>query len=150
MTAKHAAQHSKKKAPAQSSIAASRDLMQSENAHAPENPQAESHAGIYLQRAHMAAFGRFIDRALGPFKPGLNVVYGPNEAGKTTARAFVGGVLFGWPEARGSRNAYKPRAASREGSLLFCDAASGEVGRVSRVRRHRSRNVPNAFLARCR
>lgn len=117
MTAKHAAQHSKKKAPAQPSIDASRGLMQSESACAPANSQSESHAGIYLQRAHIAAFGRFIDRTLGPFKPGLNVVYGPNEAGKTTARAFVGGVLFGWPEARGSRNAYKPRAKVR-----FCSA----------------------------
>lgn len=105
MTAKHAAQHSKKKAPAQPSIDASRGLVQSESACVPADSQGESHAGIYLQRAHMTAFGRFIDRALGPFKPGLNVVYGPNEAGKTTARAFVGGVLFGWPEARGSRNA---------------------------------------------
>ena len=134
MTAKHAAQHSKKEAPAQPSIDASRGLMQSESVCVPANSQVESHAGIYLQRAHMTAFGRFIDRTLGPFKPGLNVVYGPNEAGKTTARAFVGGVLFGWPEARGSRNAYKPRAASREGSLLFCDAATGEVGHVSRAR----------------
>ena len=95
----------------------------------------------------MAAFGRFIDRTLGPFKPGLNVVYGPNEAGKTTARAFVGGVLFGWPEARGSRNAYKPRAASREGSLLFCDAATGEVGRVSRARNAEGLIGDEAWLA---
>ena len=95
----------------------------------------------------MTAFGRFIDRTLGPFKPGLNVVYGPNEAGKTTARAFVGGVLFGWPEARGSRNAYKPRAASREGSLLFCDAATGEVGRVSRARNAEGLIGDDAWLA---
>ena len=147
MTAKHAAQHSKKKAPAQPSIGASRGLMQSENACAPANSQSESHAAIYLQRAHMTAFGRFIDRTLGPFKPGLNVVYGPNEAGKTTARAFVGGVLFGWPEARGSRNAYKPRAASREGSLLFCDAATGEVGRVSRARNAEGLIGDDAWLA---
>lgn len=147
MTAKHAAQHSKKKAPAQPSIDASCGLMQSESACVPANSQAESHAGIYLQRAHMTAFGRFIDRTLGPFKPGLNVVYGPNEAGKTTARAFVGGVLFGWPEARGSRNAYKPRAASREGSLLFCDAATGEVGRVSRARNAEGLIGDDAWLA---
>ena len=147
MTAKHAAQHSKKKAPAQPSIDASRGLMQSESACVPANSQVESHAGIYLQRAHMTAFGRFIDRTLGPFKPGLNVVYGPNEAGKTTARAFVGGVLFGWPEARGSRNAYKPRAASREGSLLFCDAATGEVGRVSRARNAEGLIGDDAWLA---
>ena len=59
----------------------------------------------------------------------------------------MGGVLFGWPEARGSRNAYKPRAASREGSLLFCDAATGEVGRVSRARNAEGLIGDDAWLA---
>ncbi len=149
MTAKHAAQHSKKKAPAQPSIDASRGLMQSESACVPANSQMESHAGIYLQRAHMTAFRALYRpdaRALGP---GLNVVYGPNEAGKTTARAFVGGVLFSWPEARGSRNAYKPRAASREGSLLFCDAATGEVGRVRAPAMRKALSATMRGLRRC-
>ena len=105
MTAKHTAQHSKKKAPAQPSIDASRGLMQSESACVPANSQGGSHAGIYLQRAHMTAFGRFIDRTLGPFKPGLNVVYGPNEAGKTTARAFVGGATGEVGRVSRARNA---------------------------------------------
>lgn len=110
---------------AQPSIDASRGLMQSESACVPANSQVESHAGIYLQRAHMTAFGRFIDRTLGPFKPGLNVVYGPNEAGKTTARAFVGGVLFGWPKhvVRAMRTSLaQPRAKVR-----FCSATRQRV-----------------------
>ena len=103
----------------------------SQAADAVERPDGSS---IFLQRVHMAAFGRFVDRAIGPFEPGLNVVYGANEAGKTTARAFIGGVLFGWPEARGMRNAYKPRAAEREGSLLFFDQRRGELGNISRAK----------------
>ena len=134
MTPKHAPKHVKNLACAKPRGVAERFPKSGEAPRASEMAQADNAADVYLQRAHMAAFGRFVDRTLGPFKPGLNVVYGPNEAGKTTARAFVGGVLFGWPEARGSRNAYKPRAAAREGSLLFCDAATGEVGRVSRAR----------------
>ena len=101
----------------------------------------------YLEHIKIVSFGAFSNKAVGPFAPHLNVVYGPNEAGKTTLASFVGGVLFGWPEARGSRNASKPRAASREGSLLFCDAATGEVGRVSRARNAEGLIGDDAWLA---
>ena len=79
----------------------------------------------YLQRLHIAAFGRFFDTTVGPFSPGLNVVYGSNEAGKTTLNAFIGGVLFGWDEARGRKNVYKPSIARRSGTLFFSDADDG-------------------------
>ena len=164
MTAKHAAQHSKKKAPAQPSIDAPRGLMQSESACVPANSQGESHAGIYLQRAHMTAFGRFIDRTLGPLSRASMLCMVPTRQAKQPLGAFVGGVLFGWPEARGSRNAYKASRSLARRFASFCDAATGEVGRVSRarnaegligddawlcgcVRRYRPRNVPNALLA---
>ena len=62
----------------------------------------------YLEHIKIVSFGAFSNKAVGPFAPHLNVVYGPNEAGKTTLASFVGGVLFGWEEARGSRNTYKP------------------------------------------
>ena len=60
----------------------------------------------YLEHIKIVSFGAFSNKAVGPFAPHLNVVYGPNEAGKTTLASFVGGVLFGWEEARGSRNTY--------------------------------------------
>ena len=78
----------------------------------------------YLERIKIVSFGAFSNKVVGPFAPHLNVVYGPNEAGKTTLASFVGGVLFGWEEARGSRNTYKPTNADRAGSLFF--AAEGE------------------------
>ncbi len=109
-------------------------------------PKQQRTSRIYLQRAYIAAFGRFIDRGIGPFKPGLNVVYGANEAGKTTARAFIGGVLFGWPDARGARNAYKPRAAEREGSLQFFDSDKGELGNVSRAKNSEGLQGEDAWL----
>ena len=71
----------------------------------------------YLEHIKIVSFGAFSNKAVGPFAPHLNVVYGPNEAGKTTLASFVGGVLFGWEEARGSRNTYKPANAERSGSL---------------------------------
>ena len=88
----------------------------------------------YLKHIKIDAFGAFSNRLVGPFAPGLNVVFGPNEAGKTTLSQFVGGVLFGWEEARGLRNTYKPANAERAGALLFADDATGETLQVSRVR----------------
>ena len=54
----------------------------------------------FLKRIKITCFGAFSEKVVGPFSPNLNVVYGRNEAGKTTLTSFVGGVLFGWEEAR--------------------------------------------------
>lgn len=87
----------------------------------------------YLRYARMASFGVVSNRTVGPFEPGLNIVFGKNEAGKTTLASFIEGVLFGWEEARGSRNTYKPEAAVRAGSLFFADEKDCE-SELSRVR----------------
>lgn len=73
----------------------------------------------FLERIKISSFGAFSGKVVGPLSPHLNVVYGRNEAGKTTLSAFVGGVLFGWEDARGNRNTYKPANAERAGSLFF-------------------------------
>ncbi len=73
----------------------------------------------FLKLLKIVGFGAFSNETVGPLSPRLNVVYGRNEAGKTTLASFVGGVLFGWEEARGGRNTYKPQNAERSGSLFF-------------------------------
>lgn len=81
----------------------------------------------YLKHVKIDSFGAMGGRVVGPLDAQLNVVYGENEAGKTTLASFVGGVLFGWEEARGGRNTYKPRASERSGALLFAQRdAEGE------------------------
>ncbi len=47
-----------------------------------------------IERLDLVAFGNFTDVALDLSSPGLQVVYGPNEAGKTTARAAVSNLLY--------------------------------------------------------
>ena len=44
----------------------------------------------YLQRIKIDSFGAFSNKVVGPFGPHLNVVFGQNEAGKTTLASFVG------------------------------------------------------------
>lgn len=93
-----------------------------------ERPQAGKHVAKetaattgrpFLRTVRMDGFGAFSGKVIGPFAPGLNVVFGRNEAGKSTVASFVGGVLFGWEDARGKRNPYKPAAGERSGALLF-------------------------------
>ena len=88
----------------------------------------------YLEHIQIDAYGALRDRAIGPFAPGLNVVYGPNEAGKSTVASFVGDVLFGWGEPGVVRNDYAPRSGARSGALVFADSAQGRQTVVSRGR----------------
>ncbi len=99
------------------------------------NNQHENRSRFYLRSLHIDAYGGLSQRDVGPFTSGLNVMYGGNEAGKTTIASFIGGVLFGWEDARGRRNVYRPVNAHRSGSLVFSDAnGEGETVRLSRVR----------------
>ena len=66
---------------------------------------------LYVQR-----FGMWRRLSLGPFSPGLQVLYGRNEAGKTTLREFIKFVLFGAEEQTGRfLSAANPREFSSGG-----------------------------------
>lgn len=51
-------------------------------------------------------FGQFTNREL-ELKPGLNLIYGENEAGKSTIHTFIKGMLFGIERLRGRGAASK-------------------------------------------
>ncbi|WP_255467197.1 ATP-binding protein [Raoultibacter phocaeensis] len=100
----------------------------------------------YLSRMKIMSFGTFSNRVIGPFKPHLNVVHGKNEAGKTTLNAFATGVLFGWEDARGTKNTYKPSNAERAGSLFFTDEETDEEIELSRVKNVDGLQGPSELL----
>ncbi len=99
----------------------------------------------YLEHVKMTSFGKFSNAVVGPFGPGLNVVYGPNEAGKTTLNELIKGVLFGWPSARGANNPYRPEGAHRVGSLFF-RKSDNSVLELKRARNADGVNAPEGFL----
>ena len=72
-----------------------------------------------MEWMNIDSFGKLRDASVGPFAPGMNVVFGKNESGKTTLSSFVTGVLFGWPDGRSRQNTYKAENAERSGRLLF-------------------------------
>ena len=86
---------------------------------------------------HIDGFGKLNDRDLS-FKDGLNVVYGRNEAGKSTLHTFIRGMLFGIERQRGraSKNdiysRFEPWSKSSvyEGWLRL--ESQGEIFRIQR------------------
>ena len=51
---------------------------------------------MHITRLDIENFGPFYDRPLTAFSPGLTLIHGPNEAGKSALRAFVRAVFFGY------------------------------------------------------
>ena len=87
----------------------------------------------FLERMNITSFGKLSDTSVGPFAPGMNVVFGKNESGKTTLNSFTTGVLFGWLDGRSRQNTYKPENAERSGRLVFrCD--DGDEALLERTR----------------
>ena len=78
-----------------------------------------------LEEFHLDGFGRFHQQAIGPLHAPITVIYGPNEAGKSTLLAFVRAVLFGFP-LRKSREHYPPLVGGRHGGRIRLTSDAGE------------------------
>ena len=86
---------------------------------------------------HISGFGKFHDTTV-TFEDGINVVYGKNEAGKSTIHTFIRGMLFGMERQRGRAartdlySKYQPweNSGTYEGQLRL--EADGIIYRIER------------------
>jgi hypothetical protein len=75
-----------------------------------------------LRRIEAVRFGKIDGLSLGDLSPGLTVVHGPNESGKSSLTALVRHVLYGFPTAgRRAEAPYSSGAGKRLGRLVFTD-----------------------------
>jgi len=77
----------------------------------------------------MDNFGPFNGRQVGEFSPGLTVVHGQNEAGKSALRAFMRVVLFGFPQRRSPDRAiyyYEPTLPGGAAGGVHITNSSGD------------------------
>jgi DNA repair exonuclease SbcCD ATPase subunit len=61
---------------------------------------------MLLKKLKLNYFGRFNNREI-ELKPGINLIYGENETGKSTIHTFIKGMLFGIERMRGRGSASK-------------------------------------------
>ncbi|MFH5806422.1 AAA family ATPase [Alienimonas sp. DA493] len=93
-----------------------------------------------IERLDLIAFGPFAGLSLDFSAPGLHVVYGPNEAGKSTALRAVRDALFGIPGQSPDNHRHEYRAL-RIGMTVAAPGAGEEDDRLSFRRRKGNKNT---------
>ncbi|MRI08215.1 ATP-binding protein [Limosilactobacillus reuteri] len=90
-----------------------------------------------IKKAHIDGFGKWHDQDF-DFTANPQIIYGPNEAGKTTLTAFLVSVLFGFADGRGKNRfaQYIPKTTSSYGGSLLVEIN----GRDYVIKRQRGRN----------
>ncbi|MCF8719742.1 ATP-binding protein [Nitrospina gracilis] len=85
---------------------------------------------MQLRALHIKRFGVFKDKSVAGLRPGLNLLYGENEAGKTTLLQFVRWVLFG--EGAMFADHYAPEDGGKQEGSLECESAGNEMVTIQR------------------
>jgi uncharacterized protein YhaN len=88
---------------------------------------------MQIREIHIEGFGIFHDKQVTGLNAGLNVIYGENEAGKTTLIEFIRRILFEIPRKSKGFNSYPPLNGGRHGGSLKCLLASNEGVLVTRT-----------------
>lgn len=90
-----------------------------------------------IKKAHIDGFGKWHDQDF-DFTANPQIIYGPNEAGKTTLMAFLVSILFGFADGRGKNrfSQYIPKTTSSYGGSLLVEIN----GHDYLIKRQRGRN----------
>jgi uncharacterized protein YhaN len=88
-----------------------------------------------LRRLDLTRYGKFTDYSIdfGPAQPGtsdLHIVFGLNEAGKSTALAAYLDLLFGIPERKSGYDFLHPYSTMKVGARLELDGMEHELARL--------------------
>ena len=88
---------------------------------------------MQLREIHIDGFGIFCNTRLTGLKPGINIIYGKNEFGKTTLLEFIRRILFGFPTKKDKTNLYNPINGGSMGGSLKVELQNGEELVISRT-----------------
>lgn len=88
-----------------------------------------------IKRIQINGFGRWSQKTF-DFVSDFQAIVGQNESGKSTLRAFMVSMLFGFPTKKGQTNVYTPKDGSSYGGSMVVDffGQSFEIKRVGRVK----------------
>ena len=88
---------------------------------------------MQLREIHIVSFGVLANARVRGIRPGLNVLYGPNEFGKTSLLEFVRRILFGFPTRAMKANQYLLPGAEKNSGRLTCELSDGRTLDVFRA-----------------
>ena len=83
-----------------------------------------------IRKLGIKSFGKFKDKEI-KFEDGLNVIYGNNEAGKSTAHKFIQGVFFGFfkPYSKNKIYSYEYKKYKPWNSDLYKGSLEFNIGK---------------------
>lgn len=91
-----------------------------------------------ISKLHVRGFGKIKDFDIN-ISNGLNVIYGPNESGKTTLMTFIKAILYGLKGGRTSKDGiipetkrYKPWSKADYGGYINFELSNGKMYRLDR------------------
>ncbi len=87
---------------------------------------------MQLREIHIDGFGIFANKRITGLTPGINIIYGKNEFGKTTLLEFIRRILFGFPTKKDKTNLYAPVHGGSLGGSLKAVLQNGEDLIISR------------------
>ena len=70
-----------------------------------------------IKKIVIYGFGKHENKTI-EFKDRINVIYGHNEAGKTTIQQFIVQTIFGFPQKNGVHLRYEPKAGGKFGGQV--------------------------------
>ena len=73
-----------------------------------------------ILRIEIAAFGKWRQKSF-DFTSGNQLIYGENEAGKSTIYQFIQAILFGFPSKGKKKKDYTPKDGSAYGGKLWLE-----------------------------
>gem|GEM_PF-4394285 len=82
-----------------------------------------------IKDIHINGFGIFHSFNVSDLSTGLNVFFGPNEAGKSTLFEFIHRLLFGFPRGRQKKNfnPYNPLSGGKKGGRLVLEHEDSRI-----------------------
>ena len=87
---------------------------------------------MFLKLINIEHFGAWENSVLDEFELSTTVIYGPNEAGKSTLMEFIRGIFFGWSENDRSKYLNNRRELPQGGEITLEDQ-NENVWKISRT-----------------
>ncbi|WP_187442122.1 ATP-binding protein [Sutcliffiella horikoshii] len=82
---------------------------------------------------HIYGFGKLENVVMENLSPNIQVIYGENEAGKSTVMAFIQAILFGFPAKNQQDLRYVPKKGFKYGGKLVIETNDERVITIERV-----------------
>ncbi|MBB5173248.1 AAA family ATPase [Texcoconibacillus texcoconensis] len=99
-----------------------------------------------IRDIHIYGFGPFVDVKYSFDHDGIHVIYGKNEAGKSSLMAFIQAILFGFPKRNQKANRFVPKGGhTYGGNIRFSSSRYGDVT-IERVKKSKAAGDVTVYL----